>query len=186
MKVESVLERLIPVLNKAQVPYMLTGSVASSVYGTPRSTQDLDIVITASMTQLQQVVGGLQTLDFYADEIQASTALSNGSQFNVIDNVTGWKVDFIFCEETEYGRTALARRESISLGTMKVQFARAEDVVIAKLRWAKQGGSARQVEDAAGILKVRRNELDIPYIEHWVQPLGIAAQWSAVRDFGTS
>jgi hypothetical protein len=181
VKVEAVLERVIPVLDRAEVPYMLTGSVASSVHGTPRSTQDLDIVIAASTKQLQQMVSELQTLDFYADNVQASTSLAKRSQFNVIDNVTGWKVDFIFAEETEYGRTALARREAIAVTGMAVQFARAEDVVIAKLRWAKQGGSGRQIEDAVGILTVRGNELDISYIEKWVRSLGLEEQWNSAR-----
>jgi hypothetical protein len=181
VKVEVLLERVIPVLDKAQVPYMLTGSVASSVHGMPRSTQDLDIVIAASEKQLQQIISEFQALDFYANEMQAATALVNGSQFNVMDNITGWKVDFIFAEETEYGRTALARRESIPVTGMAVHFARAEDVVIAKLRWAKQGGSERQIEDAAGIVKVRGDDLDIAYIEHWVRSLGVEEQWNTVR-----
>ncbi len=177
MNVEAPLERVIPVLERARVSYMLTGSVASSVHGTLRSTQDLDIVIEASLQQVQQMIREFQAADFYADEGQASTALANRSQFNVLDNVTGWKVDFIFSEESEYGLSALARRETINLGGLSVQIARAEDVVIAKLRWAKLGGSQRQIEDVAGVLNARKNELDSPYIEHWVKKLGLSEQW---------
>lgn len=116
---------------------MLTASVASSVHGTLRSTQNLDIVISASSAQLQQMIKDYQALGFYADDVQATDAMARRSQFNVIDNVTGWKVDFIFSEATEYGRTALARRETIVLSGMGVQIASAEDVA------AVQPGSSK-------------------------------------------
>jgi hypothetical protein len=56
-----------------------------------------------------------------------------------------------------------------------------EDVVIEKLEWKKLGKSSRQIQDAAGILKVRDVELDLPYIEKWVTELGLGAQWSQAR-----
>ena len=56
-----------------------------------------------------------------------------------------------------------------------------EDVVIANLKWEKLGKSSRQIEDTAGILKVRRDQLDLPYIEKWVHELGLSTQWSQAR-----
>ena len=56
-----------------------------------------------------------------------------------------------------------------------------EDVELSSLEWAKLEVFGRQIEDAAGILKVRKDELDFPYIEKWVQQLGLMAQWSQAR-----
>jgi hypothetical protein len=75
--------------------------------------------------------------DYYADEQQALEALIRRSPFNVIDHVTGWKVDFIIAEDSEYGRTALERRKPIDMAGNAVYVASAEDVFLAKLRWAK-------------------------------------------------
>jgi hypothetical protein len=59
--------------------------------------------------------------------------------------------------------------------------ASAEDIVVSKLEWAKLGESSRQIEDAAGILKLRREELDFPYVEKWVHELQLAVQWDRAR-----
>lgn len=113
MTLEHLLARLVPALERAQVPYMLTGSVASSAHGVPRSTRDLDIVINPTRAELLALVKEFPASDYYADEQQALRALASRSQFNVIDQSTGWKVDFIIAEDSEYGRTALGRRKSL-------------------------------------------------------------------------
>ncbi|HVI10662.1 MAG TPA: hypothetical protein VND65_20400, partial [Candidatus Binatia bacterium] len=110
MTLENLLARLIPALERAQVPYMFTGSVASSAHGSPRSTRDLDIVIAPTRSQLRALIAEFPSSQYYADEQQAMDALSSRSQFNVIDHETGWKVDFIIAEDSEYGRLAMTRR----------------------------------------------------------------------------
>jgi len=53
----------------------------------------------------------------------------------------------------------------------------AEDVVIAKLEWAKPSASRRQIEDAAGILKIAEDSLDRSYLDPWVLKLELAKEW---------
>ena len=160
---------------------MLTGSVASSAHGTPRSTRDLDIVIAPTRVQLVALMQQFPGSDYYADEQQALQALTQRSQFNIIDHSTGWKVDFIIAEDSEYGRIALSRREAIDVAGTVVYVASAEDVLIAKLRWANQSGSERQRQDAAGIVITQADKLDVAYVAYWVQKLGLQEEWDAVR-----
>src|SRR5438270_12710909 len=129
---------------------MLTGSVVSSLHGTPRSTLDLDVVIAPNREQLLDLVRRLSAMDYYADEQQALDAMSHRSQFNVIDDLTGWKVDFIFKEDSEYGQVAFERRSSSEVAGKSVQVSTPEDVLLAKLRWMKVSGSERQLRDAVG------------------------------------
>ncbi|HJW98668.1 MAG TPA: hypothetical protein VJ453_00815 [Terriglobales bacterium] len=178
MTLEALLSRLSPILERAQVPYMLTGSVASSAHGTPRSTRDVDIVIAPTREQLQSLMQQFPASRYYADEQQALQALENRSQFNVIDFASGWKVDFIIAEDSEYGRTALARRRVIDIAGNALYVASAEDVIIAKMQWAKLGGSDRQLQDAAGILSTQGSNLDVAYIERWVRELRLEDHWS--------
>ncbi len=163
------------------MPYMVTGSVASSAHGLPRSTRDLDIVIAPSRPQLLSLLHEFPNSAYYADEQQALEALANRGQFNVIDFATGWKVDFIMAEESEYGRTAMMRRMQINVAGRIAYVATAEDVLIAKLRWAKMGGSNRQLDDAAGVLATQGSTLDYAYIEQWVREFCLNEQWEAVR-----
>ena len=101
--------------------------------------------------------------------------------FNVMDHVTGLKIDFIFLKSREFSQEEFGRRKKAIVWGVPLYIATSEDIVISKLEWAKLGESSRQIEDAAGILKVRGKELDLPYIEKWVAELGLTAQWSQAR-----
>ncbi len=182
MTFEELLSRLGPALELAQIPYMVTGSVASSAHGIPRSTGDIDIVIAPTHRQLIKLIKQFPSPDYYADAQQALEALASRSQFNIIDFASGWKVDFIIAEDTQYGRTALGRRRLIEIAGVPLYVASPEDVIIAKLRWAKLGGSERQLQDAGGIIRAQADNLDLPYIERWVRELGLEMQWRIVRD----
>jgi hypothetical protein len=179
---EELLSRLVPALTRAQVPYMLTGSVASSAHGMPRSTRDLDIVIAPTHEQLLALMQQFPGDRYYVDEQQALHALANRSQFNIIDFSTGWKTDFIIAQDSEYGRSALSRRMLIDMAGTAIYVAAPEDVLIAKLQWAKRGESDRQLQDAAGIITTQGSKLDLSYIERWVRELRLDEEWEAVRD----
>jgi hypothetical protein len=178
---EELLSRITPALERSGAPYMLTGSVASSAHGTPRSTRDVDIVIAPTREQLLALLREFPPSHYYADEQQAMEALARRSQFNVIDRTSGWKIDFIMAEDSDYGKTALARRKPVDVAGNSVNVASAEDVVIAKLRWARLGGSDRQLQDVAGILSAQGSQLDAAYVERWVRAYGLEEQWREVR-----
>jgi hypothetical protein len=78
-----------------------------------------------------------------------------------------------------FSRTEFDRRIVVEFEGLRVPLATAEDVVLAKLEWPKLGESARQVEDAAAILRARWAELDARYLQHWVRELGIEREWEA-------
>lgn len=180
MTLEDLLSRLASALERSQVPYMLTGSVASSIHGMPRSTRDLDIVIAPAQDQLLALMQEFPSDRYYADEQQALQALSKRSQFNVIDFAAGWKVDFIIAADSEYGRTALTRRMRMDVAGTLTYVASPEDVLLAKLQWAKLSGSDRQLQDAADIVRVQAGKLDRAYIEGWVGKLHLQEHWQAV------
>jgi hypothetical protein len=102
--------------------------------------------------------------------------------FNVLHQASVWKIDFILLDDTEYSRTAFARRRPIAIGETNVVVASPEDVILAKLRWARMGGSERHLEDVAGILRVQGSALDVPYITYWVRELQLEEQWQAAQD----
>ena len=168
-------------LDASGIPYMLTGSFASAYYGRPRATQDLDFVIAASPSQMREFLSRLPAHRFYADEQAALDALQHESQFNVIDLSTGWKADLICMKSRPFSRTEFDRRVPAEVEGVALFIASAEDVVLAKLEWARLGGSLRQIEDVAGILELRSDRLDFDYIERWVPILEVNEQWIAAR-----
>jgi len=87
---EDIFQRIISVLDKASIPYMLTGSMASSWYGTPRTTQNIDLVIAPTLDQVRELVHLLPENEYYVNEATALDAVVNRGMFNVIDFKTGW------------------------------------------------------------------------------------------------
>jgi hypothetical protein len=166
-------------LDAAGIPYMITGSYASSYHGAPRATQDVDLVAAPTAPQLADLIRGLPREIYYVDEGAALEALRNESLFNVIDVASGWKVDVIIRKSRPFSREEFERRVPADLHGNRLYMASAEDVLLAKLEWAKRGSSERQIEDAAGILRIRWDQLDHAYLRRWVVALDVEPGWAA-------
>jgi hypothetical protein len=158
---------------------MLTGSFASSAHGHLRATRDIDFVIDADADRLRSFVRSLPAEEYYVDEDAALEALRDERQFNVVDLTTGWKVDLIIRKSRPFSIEEFARRQPANVEGIPLSVASVEDVIIAKLEWARLGDSARQLEDVAALLRVRGSRLDEPYIMRWTEALGLNDQWSA-------
>jgi hypothetical protein len=173
--------RVMGALEQAGIPYMLTGSFASSYHGAPRTTQDIDFVIAPTAEQIHGLVTLLPKGEYYVDERAALEALRTEGQFNVIDLRTGWKIDLIVRKSRPFSREEFERRTVVEMNGMAVPVASPEDILIAKMEWARMGESARQLEDAAKMLRVRSDELNRIYIEYWVKELRLTEQWATVQ-----
>lgn len=181
MSAPEVFRRITGALDQAGVAYMLTGSFASSVYGAPRATQDIDLVIKTSAQKIRTLVQSLPPAEYYVDVDAALEAHRRESVFNVIDVVSGWKIDFIVCKSRPFSQEEFGRRKIIPVQGLSVFTASAEDVLIAKLEWARLGQSRRQIEDAAGILRARGDLLDHGYLENWIRELRIDEEWRITK-----
>lgn len=179
MTTTSLFRRLVDAFERTGIRYMLTGSFASSYHGSPRATQDIDFVVSASAEQLRSLVASLPQAEYYVSESAAMEAHRTQGQFNIIDMDTGWKVDLILRKSRPFSHEEFERRSVVDFQGTQLPIATAEDVVIAKLEWAKLGSSQRQIEDAAGILKVRWNQIDREYLNRWVRQLDLQEQWNA-------
>jgi hypothetical protein len=183
MSSKEILREMIAALNQARIPYMVVGSFASSLYGAGRATFDIDLVVSATPEQIEALLSLLPTAKYYFDLDAALTACRSKDMFNILDMEGGWKVDIIFEKSTPYHQQAFQRRSAAEIEQVPLVAATAEDTILSKLEWAKLGESSRQVEDVAGILKVRAEALDRAYIEKWVRELGVTSQWNTARKF---
>jgi hypothetical protein len=181
MNFPEVLRTVSQSLEHSGIAYMLTGSFASAFHGAPRSTQDIDLVIAATPAQLRTFIESLPSTQYYADLEAALEAQTRESMFNVIDLTAGWKIDFILRKSRAFSQQEFARRQRLNLEGVPLFVATAEDVIIAKLEWSKLAKSERQVEDVAGILRIRWDSLDRTYLEKWINELGLKEQWRHAR-----
>ena len=167
----AVLETVIAALDRAGVGHMVSGSVASARHGEARATQDIDIVIDATASQMQDLVARLASSGMYVGD--GLEALRHRTQFNVIDTTTGWKVDLIVLKDRPYSRTEFARRVRTEIGGISVCIVSAEDSILSKLEWARSSRSERQLRDVAGLVSVNGASLDWQYIRDWAVKLDV-------------
>ncbi len=172
-----VFRPLISALDQASISYMVVGSFASNLYGNGRGTQDIDIVIAATSDQIRAFLSAFPISQYYFDVEAALDACRQRSMFNILDMERGWKIDLIFQKPGAFHQQAFLRRTAAKIDGIDVFALTPEDVVVSKLEWAKMGESSRQIEDVAGVLKEQKERLDIPYIEKWVNELGLSSQW---------
>jgi hypothetical protein len=178
MTLPSLLAAVVSALDGAGIAHMVAGSVASMHHGEPRTTQDIDLVIDATAGQLVEFVARFDRDRYYVGD--ALGALTRKDQFNIIDTITGWKVDLIFVRDRPFSREEFARRRPVDILGVRTAVATAEDTLLAKLEWARLGESERQRRDVAAVVAVQRGELDLGYLRRWAAELGLTDDLEAV------
>ncbi len=158
-------------LSQAGIPYMVSGSVAMSFYAQPRMTRDIDIVVGLTPAAARRLPG-LFSSDFYIDSDDVAEAVRDRGMFNIIHNASLVKVDFIIRKEDAYRTTEFGRRRTVPVEGTPIIIVSPEDLLLSKLRWALDGDSKMQVEDARNIV-LSRPDLDWGYLERWAGELGV-------------
>lgn len=177
MTLEAFLRRVIALIDDTGIPYMLTGSIALAYYAEPRATRDIDLVIAVSTGELTRLLERLDEEGFYVSSEAARDAVRRRGQFNAVDPESGWKVDWIVRKDRPFSRREFERRQPVELMGLEFPMVTAEDLLIAKLEWARKGASDLQLRDALAILLQRGPDFDRRYIERWVGELDLVDEW---------
>lgn len=161
-------------LDRLGVPFFVGGSVASTMHGEIRTTQDVDLVVELKEAHVGPLVESLRT-SFYIDEEAVVEAVRRRSSCNLIHRATAFKVDLFVRRERPFSRSEMARRERVDVGGLSLPIATAEDSVLTKLEWFEAGGrvSDRQWRDVLGVIKGRGPRLDVVYLDRWAKDLGV-------------
>jgi len=170
LKVTGVLESL-------GVPYFIGGSLASTLYGMVRTTQDSDIVAEMRLEHLAPFVAALQE-EFFVDDEMIVEAIRRHSSFNIIHRETMFKVDVFIPRPRPFLQAQLSRvqRQTFAFETeVSTKFASPEDTILSKLEWYRMGGevSDRQWRDILGVLKTQAGELELDYLRKWAAELKV-------------
>src|SRR5438105_4435203 len=125
MSTHDLFARLARALDEIGIPYMFTGSFASSFHGTPRASNDFDLVLAPTAEQLRALKGFLSEADYYFDLDDALDALKRSGQFNIIDLASGWKIDFIFRKHRAFSLAEFDRRFRVDFEGLSIFMASA-------------------------------------------------------------
>lgn len=175
MSLERLLERTIGLLESSGLQYMITGSLASGYHGEYRATRDIDVVIDVNATELDLLLDRLHAAGMYVDDEAARVALRDRGQFNAIAEDV--KVDFLIHKRDAFAISEFDRRTRGRLLGQEASLVSVEDLVLAKLAWAAQLDSERQLRDVAGMINAAGSSLDRAYVSAWAQRLGLREAW---------
>jgi hypothetical protein len=161
---------------------MVTGAVAAIVYGEPRLTHDIDVVVALTPAEVPSIIREFPVSDFYVppiDAIQAEIKRAQHGHFNVIHRATSLKADFYPVGQDPLHEWAMGHRTSIPLSDELVQVAPAEYVVIRKLEYYRDGGSDRHLRDIRSMLRVHADRIDTSFIAAQVDRAGLRSEWQS-------
>jgi hypothetical protein len=166
------------VFEKLGVRYLIGGSLASTLYGMVRTTQDSDIITEMRPEHIQPFVAALEN-EFYIDDEMIAESIQRNSSFNIIHRESMFKVDVFIPRSRPFLQSQLARTQKQTFPyetEASANFASPEDTILAKLEWYRLGGEAseRQWRDILGVLKTRAGELDLAYLQKWAKGLKVS------------
>ncbi len=173
----AVILEIARILEKLKITYLVGGSVASSLQGFPRITNDADIVATISGEHLVDLFDAFRN-SFYVDQLAMRVAVQRKRSFNIVHYESLLKIDFYVVGNEPFVHEELSRRQLASLNPeteQQVYLSSPEDTILAKLSWFRKGGeiSDRQWSDIVGVLKVQKDELDLSYLNKWADHLAV-------------
>lgn len=165
-------------LDRVGITYAIVGSFASGVWGEPRFTQDIDILIQLSLERVVPLCNEFPASDFYVSESAARDAVAQGGQFNVIHPASGNKIDFMIAGSGDWPMQQLIRRKQLQVfSDQAVSVAAPEDVILGKLIYYADGGSDKHLRDIASILHISGNLVDRNYIAKFAAQFGVVETW---------
>ena len=173
----AALSPVLALLEALDVEYAIGGSVASSAYGFPRATMDVDLVAVIDhrlSDRFEQELGD----EYYVSGDMIRDAIRARSSFNLIHRPTMMKIDIFIAEDTEFARSVQKRRRRTLLTSAPAELEAwvlsPEDLILRKLEWARRGETVSEVQrgDVVGVIRVQTS-LDIEYLRRWATVLKV-------------
>lgn len=177
-----LIDTFIRPLNQHGFRYMITGSVASMVYGEPRLTNDVDVVLEITSSDITKLITAFPEEDFYLPPAEVIlTELLRGSRghFNIISQSTMLKADIYLVGSDPLQRWGMEAARILEIEDQPVSFAAPEYVIIRKLEFYREGNSQKHLRDIASMLVESSSEIDHKTLAQFIQQLGLEPQWQA-------
>jgi hypothetical protein len=171
-------------LNKAELRYMVTGAAASIIYGEPRLTLDLDVVVEISVQDIKKIVQFFPIEEFYCppfETIQVESQRTTKGHFNIIHHKTGFKADIYLVGQDKIHLWGLERRKPVDLFGETFWLAPIEYVILKKLEYFREGGSEKHLRDILGMMTVSGDQIDFKLLEDKVKESGLGKEWNRIK-----
>lgn len=167
----SFFQKIVGLLNAQQIPYMLSGSVAMSLYVVPITTRDMDFVVHLKPDDVDKLPIHFKQ-GYYCDREAIQEAVKRKTMFTIIEHATQFKADFMILKDSQYRQTEFFRRIQVGFLGTPVFAVSVEDLLLSKLIWIQEMHSGRQMEDSKTLAELKT--LDWAYLRHWIEKLDLA------------
>ena len=161
---------LIVFFEKQNISYMLSGSVAMSLYTQPRFTRDYDFVVNLKPEHINELLKHFKE-GYYINDESVKEAIRKKSMFNIIDHKSGYKADFVILNDEPFRQTEFRRQKKMKFLDMIISVVSPEDLLLSKLIWIQEIQSGVQMEDIKLLSEVEG--LDWDYIKNWITELNL-------------
>jgi len=173
-------------LNKLSIPYMITGAVASVIYGEPRLTNDIDLIIDLKEENIERFADAFPREKFYCpprEVIKLEILRSQRGHFNLIHHDTGFKADIYTCGKDELHLWGLRSRKSVTVENDEFWLAPIEYVILRKLEYYREGQSEKHLRDISSILTVSGEQIDFKVLQERIREKSLEKEWETASKF---
>jgi hypothetical protein len=170
-------------LNKLGVRYIVGGSIASMLYGEPRFTNDVDVVVFLRNEDIPRLMEAFPSPEFYlptAEIIAAEIARPQNGQFNALHVATGFKADMYTTGRDEFNAWAFRNARKMEYNGEIIVVAPPEYVIVRKLEFYREGGSEKHLRDIRSMLAVSGDQINRKELDEWIRARGLAKEWNTV------
>jgi hypothetical protein len=182
----SLISLFVQPLNRLRIPYLVTGGVASVVYGEPRLTRDIDLVIGLRPRDARRFAAAWSAEEFYVppvEVIEEESGRPAHGHFNVIHHLTAMRADIYLPGNDALNAWAFAHKVVRLIDDDEVSLAPIEAVILSKLRYYQMGKSDRHLRDIHQMLRVSGDLVNRPELERWAARLGVEGEWTQAQEF---
>jgi hypothetical protein len=172
--------RLLQPLGQAGIPYMITGGLAAILYGEPRLTNDVDIVLRLGPGDADRLATAFAGPAWYAppiETIRTEASREAHGHFNLLELETSLRADIYCLGGDPLGEWAMSRRRTVSVSGETVWVAPIEYVMLQKLRYFRESGSDRHLRDIAAMHRISGHLIDRAALDAWLERLDLRAEW---------
>ena len=186
MQADNLFRIFVSRINNLSITYMITGAAASIIYGQPRLTNDIDLVIDLKPGDVEKFTEAFPIEEFYCpppEVIKLEISRPLRGHFNLIHHETGFKADIYASGKDELHRWGLKNRNRVDVENNEFWLAPVEYVILRKLEYFREGGSEKHMRDIAGILALSSDQIDLKVLEEKIKERLLEKEWRAAKSF---
>lgn len=172
-------------INTTGIRYIVTGAVASIIYGEPRLTHDIDLMLEMSIEDAEKIAKTFQPVEFYCppvEIIKLEVMRPFRGHFNIIHHETGFKADIYIAGQDELHRWAIENRRKLDIEGETIWLAPPEYVIIRKLEYYRETKSEKHLRDIASMIEISSDQINLKELQNKIKHYALEEEWQKVQE----